>query len=115
MSRRICGVTDRPNGSAVRLVYVKCRSADSDSSFLIVPSADTDAYSPTPIEWVLKGEVCGGEVCGLQPRFCCYVFIPPFFYTRAGDVRSLSLSFYLFRVRQLSSAHTAQLEAEMLS
>jgi hypothetical protein len=70
--------SDRPNGSAVRLLYVECRSADSDSSFLIVPSADADADAPTPIERGLEG-----EVCGLQPRFCCYVFILPFFFTRA--------------------------------
>lgn len=68
MSRRISRVTDRPNVSAVLVVYGKCRSADSDSSFLIVPSADADADAPTPIERGLEG-----EACGLEPRFRCYV------------------------------------------
>ena len=71
-----------------------------------MPSADTDADSPVQIEWGLEG-----EVCGLQPRFCCYVVIPPFFIrAQAMSGLSLSLSLYLFRVRQRSSAHTAQLK-----
>jgi len=85
--------SDRPNGSAVRLVYGKCRSADSDSSFLIVASADADADSPAPIEWGLEG-----EACGLQPRFCCYVFIPPFFI-RAQAMSGLSLFIFSESVR----------------
>jgi hypothetical protein len=87
------------------LVYVKCRSADSDSSFLMVPSADTDADSPAPIEWGLEGEACGP-----QPRFCCYVFIRPFFYTSAGDVRSLSRFLSFTSPLEVECSYSAELK-----
>jgi hypothetical protein len=84
-------VTDRPNGSAVPLVYEKCRSADSDSSFLIVASADADADSPAPIEWGW-GERHAGSSLG----FVVMYSFPRFLYERRRCRVSLSLSLFIF-------------------